>query len=227
MATRQARHARPRQTARILIVDDHPIVREGLSLVIGQQSDLEVCGEAGGTAEALKKYRQLKPELAIIDISLADGSGLELIKELTAIDPNFKSLVVSMHDESLFAERALRAGARGYISKAEPIEKIVEAIRQVLAGKVYLSEQMTDRILRRTVGNGEPLQHSPLESLSDRELDVFQQIGQGFTTRQIADKLHLSPKTVETYREHIKAKLRLSNAAELTQHAVRWVLENS
>ena len=212
---------------RILIVDDHPIVRQGLSLLIANEPDLEVCGEAADSGEAVRQLTATRPDLIVVDISLHSGNGIELIKQIRSRDPNVKMLVSSMHDESLFAERALRAGAMGYINKAEATDKVVEAIRQVVRGKIYLSPRMTERMLCRAIGTEESLETSPIDNLSDRELEVFELIGQGLTTRQIANKLHLSPKTVETYRENIKSKLNLSNATELTRHAVQWTLENS
>jgi DNA-binding NarL/FixJ family response regulator len=212
---------------RILIVDDHPIVRQGLRLLIDAQPDLTVCGEAQGLSQAMQLYRDAKPDLLVVDISLENGNGIELIKELIAQNDRQRVLVCSMHDETLFAERCLRAGAKGYVNKEEATEQLVEAIRRVASGRVYLSARMTDRMLCRQVGSGEESPRSAIESLSDRELEVFEQIGHGVTTRQIAEKLHLSPKTVETYRENIKHKLNLSNASELTQHAVQWVLEQA
>ena len=215
------------KTARILIVDDHPIVRQGLSQLISQEQGLEVCGEAADASEALRMLAERQPDLVIVDISLSSGNGIELIKQIKSRDERVRMLVSSMHDESLFAERALRAGAMGYINKGEPTDKMFEAIHQVLGGKIYLSARMTDRMLCRAIGTEEAFTGSPIDHLSDRELEVFELIGQGLTTRQIAAKLHLSPKTVETYRENIKSKLNLSNATELTRHAVQWTLENS
>lgn len=210
---------------RVLVVDDHPIVREGLTAVINRERDLEVCGQAGGLSQAMKIYQQEHPDIVVADVSLEDGNGLELVKELVAQDPGAKVLMQSMHEESLYAERSLRAGARGYVNKEEVPEQIINAIRLVLRGRVYLSSRMTDRLLNRSV-RGSDADRSPIESLSDRELEVFEQIGRGMTTRRIAENLYLSPKTIETYRENIKAKLSLRNATELTQHAVQWVLEN-
>lgn len=214
-----------RQVYRTMIVDDHPIVREGITAVINREPDLEVCGQAGGLAEAMRMHRELRPDLVVADVTLSDGSGLDLVKELVALDPDVKVLVQSMHEESLYAERSLRAGARGYINKEEAPKQLINAIRQVLSGRVYLSSSMTDRMLSRSV-RGVSSDQSPFDTLSDRELEVFEQIGRGITTRRIAQNLYLSPKTIETYRENIKAKLNLRNATELTQHAVQWVLEN-
>ena len=216
-----------KNTTRILIIDDHPVVRQGLKMMIEGEPDLSVCGEANGMSQAMQLYFETEPDVIIADISLENGSGIELVKELIAQNEDLKILVCSMHEESLFAERALRAGAKGYINKEQATDKLIDAIRRVANGRVYLSEQMTDRMLCRQVGSGDEPPRSEIETLSDRELEVFEQIGHGVTTRQIAEKLHLSPKTVETYRENIKHKLNLSNATELTQHAVQWVLENT
>jgi DNA-binding NarL/FixJ family response regulator len=215
------------RTTRILIVDDHPIVRQGLRMTIEGEADFTICGEAEGLSQAMLMYRETKPDVIIADVSLENGSGIELVKELISQDEGVKVLVCSMHEETLFAERALRAGAKGYINKEQATEKLIVALRRVASGHVYLSEQMTDRMLTRQVGAGDEPPRSAIETLSDRELEVFERIGHGVATRQIAEKLHLSPKTVETYRENIKHKLNLSNATELTQHAVQWVLENS
>lgn len=214
-----------RNVCRVMIVDDHPIVREGLRLLINAEPDLTVSGQAEGLSQAMRTFHDTRPDLVIVDLSLENGSGIELIKELVSIQPSVRVLVCSMHDELLFAERALRAGAKGYINKDEPPQRMISAIRRVLDGRMYLSEEMTDRMLFRSVGGNELSEESPISTLSDRELEVFEQIGRGVTTRLIAEKLHLSPKTVETYRENIKAKLNLANATELTQHAVQWVLE--
>jgi DNA-binding NarL/FixJ family response regulator len=211
---------------KILIVDDHPIVREGLAARIARQSDLTVCGEAEDVADALDLVKTTQPDLAIIDLSLKSGQGLDLIKRIHASSPNTKALVSSMYDESLYAERALRAGALGYVNKQEMSEKIIEAIRQVLDGKIYLSPRMTERFLQRAVGSPPQLGKSPIETLTDRELEIFKLIGKGKTTRQIAADLHLSIKTVETHRENIKSKLNIVNAAELSREAVQWVMEN-
>lgn len=212
------------KTTRILIVDDHPIVRQGLRMTIEGESDLEVSGEAEGMSQAMRLFRELSPNVVIVDLSLDNGTGLELVKELVGQDEHVKILICSMHDETLFAERALRAGAKGYISKEEATDQLITAIRRVAEGRIHLSDQMTERMLCRQVGATDDPQTSPIETLSDRELEVFEQIGHGITTRQIAENLYLSPKTVETYRENIKHKLNLANATELTQRAVQWVL---
>jgi DNA-binding NarL/FixJ family response regulator len=210
---------------RILIVDDHPIVRHGLSELITQEPDLEVCGEAGDPAEAMRQVRETMPDVVIIDLSLKSGHGIELIEQIRAQYPSIRMLVSSVHDESLFAERVLRAGAAGYVNKQEATEKVIEAIRHVLEGEIYLSTHTSNRLLRSVV-SGEPSGQNPIQSLSNRELEVFEMIGQGLATKQIAARLKLSPKTVETHREKIKKKLNLTNSTELSRHAVQWVLEN-
>jgi len=214
-----------RQKYKIFIVDDHPIVRKGLSQLINQEPDLVVSGEAPDAQSALEVLKKLKPDLAIVDISLQGIDGIELIKTIRARYGNLPVLVVSMHDESLFAERALRAGARGYIMKQEAIEKMMEAIRRVIRGDLYVSEKVSAGIVKRFIDGKSEGVSSPEELLSDRELEVFRLVGQGVGTRQIADQLHVSVKTVETYRANIKEKLNLKNAAELIKHAVHW-LEN-
>lgn len=217
-----------RGVVRILVVDDHPIVRQGLISLIEREANLEVCGEAEGMAEAIRAYRDTSPDLVIVDLSLKSGSGLELIKELHAQHPNLKALVVSTHEEQLFAERTLRAGAKGFVQKDQTAKQLSEAVHTVLDGRIYLSDRMSDQMLCRSIGgSNDGDAQTPIETLSDRELDVFEQIGKGITTKQIADNLNLSRKTIETYRENIKAKLRLNNASELTRHAVQWVLERS
>ena len=214
--------------ARVLIVDDHPIVREGLALLISGQPDLEVCGEAEDVATAGQLVDETKPDVAIVDISLKGSSGLELIKRIKAKHPSVRILVSSIHDESVYAERALRAGAMGYVNKREATRTILGALRHILDGRVYLSERMADRLLCRAVGGGgERVEGSPIESLSDRELEVFELIGQGLITNEIAAKLHLSSKTVETYRDRIRLKLNLSTGSQLARHALQWVLENA
>ena len=214
-------------TTRIAVIDDHPLVRHGFQQLIATQPDLSVCGEAASYSEGLKLVEATSPHLAIIDLSLLEGSGLELIKEIRQRFPGVKVLVSSVYDESVYAERTLRAGASGYVNKTHATRDVLQAIRQVLAGGIYVSPALTDRLLQlAATGNGESAA-SPMDRLSDRELQVFKMIGQGLTTAQVAEKLFLSPKTVNTYRDNIKAKLNLGNASELTFHAVQWVLENS
>lgn len=215
--------------AKVLIVDDQPIVRRGFAMLLQGQADLEVCGEAADQKEAFLAYSQCRPDLIVVDVTLSEGNGLELTKDLVALDPQAKILMCSIHDETLYAERALRAGAKGYISKNAEPDILISAMRRILEGQVYLSERMRDRMLVRLAGGNikEEWKDSPMDSLSDRELEVFEEIGSGATTRQIAHKLDLSPKTIETYRENLKQKLHLQNATELTQHAVKWMLENT
>jgi DNA-binding NarL/FixJ family response regulator len=210
---------------KVLIVDDHPIVRHGLGELIARQPDLEICGEAAEAAEALRQMEADRPHVAVIDISLKGESGLELIEQIKARFPDVKMLVSSMHDEQTFAGRALRAGALGYINKRESIRKVIHAVRQVLRGEIYLSPQMASQLLHRAAV-GEPLDHNPIETLSNRELEVFEMIGQGMNTQQIARKLGLSPSTVETHRKKIKTKLNVQNSAQLSRAAFQWVHEN-
>jgi DNA-binding NarL/FixJ family response regulator len=211
---------------RIIIVDDHPLVREGLIGLLAAQSDFVVCGEAAGVAEARQVVGETKPDVAIIDLTLSDGSGIELIKELRANFSDVKLLVLSMHDESLYAERALRAGALGYVSKHEASRTIVQAVRTILTGKLYLSPNMTELVVQRAFVAGADLSRPAVDRLTEREREVFELIGQGLSSRQIAVKLEVSPKTVETHREHIKEKLELTTSTGLTRYAVQWVLEN-
>jgi DNA-binding NarL/FixJ family response regulator len=213
--------------ARVLIVDDHPAVREALAIRIGRQRDLEVCGEAGDMGEALRLVVDAQPDVIVVDISLKDGNGIDLIKRVKDRNDQVRILVWSMHSEALYAERALRAGALAYINKDQATDRIVEALRRVLAGKVWLSEAMTERMLQRNVGAGrEAVGRSPLDALADRELEVFRLIGEGAKTAEIAKRLHLSVKTVETYRDRIRQKLNLSDGTKLTHYATQWVLEN-
>lgn len=215
------------QKTRIMIVDDHPIVREGYSRLIEREPTLQVCAEADSKVGAIKQIMNDQPDLIIVDLSLKDGSGLELIKDIKSQFKQIKMLTVSMHDETLFAERCIRAGALGFVNKQQAPEQLIEAIYRVLKGKVFLSSEITERMICRSIGSDNYSDQSPIESLSDRELEVFEQIGQGETTRKIAEKLNLSPKTVETYRENIKHKLNLENATELTRNAIQWVLEKN
>ena len=207
---------------RILLVDDHPIVRQGLSEMINQERDLLVCGTAEDVHRALDAIEKVRPDLVIADISLKGSNGIELLKNIKVRYPRTLVLVLSMHDESLYAVRALRAGAAGYIMKQEATDKVLTAIRQVLSGEIYLSERMEKKMMHQLVGGRAARTGSPIEDLSDRELEVFGLIGQGHGTRQIAEELHLSIKTIESHRAHIKEKLNLRNATELVQHAIQW-----
>ena len=208
---------------RILLVDDHPFMRAGLGALIDRQADLAVCGEAGNPAEAFAQLRQSKPDLVLTDLTMPGRSGLEFIKDLLAAEPELTVLVISMHDEAVYAERVLRAGARGYIMKEAGGENLLTAIRQVLRGEVYVSPKMSARILENLSGARPRGSSSPIEKLTDREFEVFQLIGQGKSTRDIAAQLSLSPKTVDVHRANIKEKLGLQDATALIRHAVRWV----
>ena len=210
------------QTIKVLLVDDHPLVREGLVNLISQQADLQICGEAGNELQALEIIRTVQPHVAIVDISLETGSGIELIKSIKAMFPAVTVLVLSMHDESLYAERALRAGARGYVMKREAAKKVIEAIRCVLAGQLYVSDKIAALMAEKFVEGRQPATASPIEQLSNRELEVFQLLGLGHNTRQIADHLHVGFKTVQAYCARIKEKLKLANATELLREAIRW-----
>ena len=208
---------------RILIVDDHPLLRKGVSQLIDQEKDLMVVGEAEDALRAITAIETAKPDVALIDISLNGTSGIELLKDIKARFPKLKTLVLSMHDESVYAHRALRAGASGYIMKQEGTEKVLLALRKVLHGDVYLSERFGNRMLHTLVNGRSAMSGSPVEELSDRELEVFNLIGHGYGTRPISEKLHLSIKTIESHRAHIKEKLNLQNASELVHHAIQWV----
>ncbi|MEZ6129017.1 MAG: response regulator transcription factor [Planctomycetaceae bacterium] len=211
---------------RIAIIDDHPVTRKGLATMIALERDMEVCGEAENIGQALKLIQETSPDLAIIDVSLKSGNGIDLVARLREQECSVRMLVCSMYEESLYADRALRAGAMGYINKDASTETIVAAIRRIMTGKVYLSPEMSERMLHRMVLGKTGVQESPLESLSDRELETFQWMGHGLTTSQIADQMCLSPKTVETYRARIKDKLGVDSMPELTRRAAQWVIEN-
>jgi DNA-binding NarL/FixJ family response regulator len=221
MATRAP--TKPDNKAKIFLVDDHPLVREWLSQLIQREDDLMVCGEAEDTNEALAKMGEAKPDVVIADISLKTTHGLELVKDLQAQFPKLPVLVLSMHDESLYAERVLRAGAMGYITKQESTRKVLQAIRQVLSGQIYVSEKMAARMVHKLVAGRQQEHSSPVERLTDRELEVFQLIGKGQGTRKIAEELHLGIKTVESYRARIKDKLKLEDGTQLLQQAIQWV----
>ena len=208
---------------RILLVDDHAVVRFGIAQLINRQSDMVVCGEEENAANALSAIAKVHPDLVIADISLKDSSGLELMRNIKAQYSKLPVLVVSAHDESIYAEIAFRAGALGYLMKQEALEKILTAIRRVLGGNIYVSDALAAKMLQQQIRGKVDIQESPVKSLSDRELEVFQLIGQWKKTSEIAQELHLSIKTIEYYREQIKRKLNLKNSAELTQHATSWV----
>jgi DNA-binding NarL/FixJ family response regulator len=212
---------------RVLLVDDHPIVRQGLALLIDRENDLSVCGEAEGAHSAFHAIATLRPDIVVLDISLSGPDGLDVLKEIRAKTTHLPVLILSMHDESIYAERAMRAGANGYIMKQEATEKVLIAIRRILQGEVYLSDRLTNSMLRQYVRGVASSQASPLVNLTDRELEVFRLIGEGHGTRQIADQLHVSVKTIESYQAHIKDKLALKNARELLQHAIEWTVNLS
>ena len=207
---------------KVLIVDDHPMMREGLAQLLDHEPDLCACCQADNAAQAMASVAKSRPDLALVDISLPDKSGLELIKDLHSMHPSVPILVVSMHDETLYAERVLRAGGRGYIMKQEGGKKLMQAIRQVLNGQIYVSEKMSAKILELFSGHRAATTDSPIEKLSDREFEVFQLIGQGQGTREIAQHLHLSVKTVEVHRANMKQKMQLKTGAELVRFAIRW-----
>ncbi|MHC4175097.1 MAG: response regulator transcription factor [Planctomycetota bacterium] len=223
MAKKKVQNKTGGDKSKILIVDDHPIVRQGLAELVNQENDLAVCGQAEDAHQARKAIKELRPDMAVVDISLRETSGIELIKDINVQYPDLPVLALSMHDESLYAERALRAGARGYIMKAEATEKVITAIRKILNGEIYVSDKIAAKMLRKLVGGKAEISTSPVQRLSDRELEVFHLIGKGYGTRQISERLHLSIKTIETYRAHIKEKLSLANAAELLRYAIQWV----
>jgi DNA-binding NarL/FixJ family response regulator len=207
----------------VLIVDDHPMLRRGLAALIDSEPDLAVCGEAATGAEALAAIRESQPDLVTVDLALEESDGLDLVKELKTRHPEIPVLVISMHDEKVYAERSLRAGARGYVTKQQLDETVLVAIRRLLDGETYLSDKLETRLAAKFVDGRTLETDSPLEALSDRELQVFGLIGRGRTTRQIADTLSLSVKTIETHREHIKSKLTLESSAALAQRAAQWV----
>jgi DNA-binding NarL/FixJ family response regulator len=207
---------------KILIVDDHAMIRQGLISLIDDQQDLMACGEAEDAPEAIKAISETNPDIVILDISLKSSSGIELMKSIKVQYPKLPVLILSMHNEELYAERVLRAGAMGYIMKSEASEDLLTAIYQILSGQIYVSDKVSKKLLRKLAVGRTEMTKSPIESLSDRELEVFHLIGQGFGTSQIAEQLHLSVKTIETYRTHIKDKLDLIDANALRRYAIQW-----
>ena len=220
---KKAVKARQRARHRVLLVDDHPLLREGLTKFINQQSDLWVAGEAEDVESAKSLIESSAPDLVLVDLCLKGASGLEVIKYIRQQHPALPSLVLSMYDEPFYTERALRAGARGYISKREPADKVLAAMRRVLSGYVYLSDNMETQMLDPLLAGKHHSMDSLIDRLSDRELEVFQLLGRGHETREMADKLKISSKTVQVYREHIKEKLNLENSTQLIQQAALWV----
>ena len=217
-----AKHTQEQNTKKILIIDDHPVISLGIAALLEQEPDLAICGKAEDVKSALEAVRRLEPDVVVLDIFLHDTSGLDLIKDIKARWPELAVVVFSEHDESLFAERVLRAGARGYVSKRETPAKLIKAIRDVLNGGIYVGEKTTSEILRKFVTGRADTNKSKVNGLTDREFQVFQFIGEGLETRQIAEKLHLSLKTVETHREHIKKKLNVDSATKLAKYAIQW-----
>lgn len=216
----ESRAAQISKKNRVLIIDDHVMVREGVAEIIKHEPDLDVCGTATTANEGIEAVGRLKPDLVLVDITLPGKNGIEFIKDARTMQPNLRILVMSMHDESLYADRVLRAGGRGYIRKQEGGDKLIDAMRRVLQGQIVVSEKMTGKLLETF--SGRKTMDSPLEGLSDRELEVFQLIGQGKTMKEIGDELHLSPKTVEVHRARIREKLKIASAAELISYAARW-----
>ena len=224
-ATRTAPAPAPKPTgkSRVLLVDDHPLTRHGMKALISQQPNLEIVGEADSAPRALELVEKLKPNLAIVDITLRSTNGIELTKGMRAQAPDLQVLIVSMHDENLYAERALRAGAMGYLMKHEASEKIITAIQRIQQGEIYLSDRIKEKMLHRFVNHKTDELVSPIDTLSDREMEVFQLIGNGYGTRLIAQQLNLSIKTIDSYREHLKLKLNLESGSELVRYAIQWM----
>src|ERR1700726_4824997 len=214
-------HSQAVTKKRILVVDDHPIVRQGLALLINREPDLVVCGEAEEAMGAMHVLASARPDVLIVDISLNGPDGLDLLKNVRISHSSLPVLILSMHDESIYAERALRAGANGYIMKQEATDKVLVAVRRILNGEIYVSDRIASKMLKHYI-TGSGLPNSSIADLSDRELEVFRLIGEGHGTRQIAEELHISVKTVESYQAHIKEKLSLRSARELKQHAIQW-----
>lgn len=221
MSTTAVRSARRR---RVFVIDDHPIVRQGLALLINQEPDLSVCGEAEEAETILDNIASFTPDIVVLDISLPGSDGIEALKSIRSRHPDLPVLILSMHEESIYAERALRAGANGYIMKQEATDTVLVALRKILAGDVYISDRATSKMLQRIVARPATSPHTSIASLSNRELEVFRLIGSGLGTREIAEKLQLSAKTVESYQAHIKRKLDLPSARALVQHAIEWKL---
>jgi DNA-binding NarL/FixJ family response regulator len=218
-----------RAKIQVLVVDDHPLIRSGLAQLINREPDMMVCGEAEEAQAALRAIGELKPDIVILDISLGGPDGLDVLKTIRATDRKLPILVLSMHDESIYAERALRRGANGYIMKQEATERVLTALHRILAGDVYVSDKVAHKMVIQYVASGSgtsPVQRSPLDGLSDRELEVLRFIGQGCGTREIAEQLHVSVKTVETYQSNLKDKLALKNSRELVKYAIEHAIQD-
>ena len=220
--TSRKKHPRKTDKKRVMIVDDHPLIRQGINMLLANEDDLEVCAEAETAAGALAVMKKTKPDVAIVDLTLKESSGLELLKDIRIQYPDVLVLVVSMRDEGLYAERVLRVGARGYVTKEEGPEKILEGLRKILQGQIYISEKMASKVMSKIVEGASQSGGSPMNLLTDRELEVFELIGNGLPTREVAKKLHISPKTVDSHREHIKDKLKLDSGTELLKQAIQW-----
>ncbi len=220
--SRKKKKQKPPEKARILLVDDHPLVRQGLATALNNEADMEVCGQAEDVRGALAQVKETSPHLAVVDLMLKDSSGLELIKDMQVRFPDVAILVLSMRDEGFYAERVLRAGAHGYITKEEGPAKVIEGIRKVLGGDVYISEKMASKVMNKLVAGRGRSASSGVEDLTDRELEIFELIGEGLTTREIAAQLHVSSKTIDSHREHIKEKLGIDSANDLLKYAIRW-----
>ncbi len=212
---------------RIILVEDHPLIRQGMKVLFGRHAHFEICGEADSAPEALALVAKLSPDVAIVDVTLKSANGIELTKNIRALAPGTQVLVVSMHEENVYAERALRAGAMGYLMKDEAVDKIITAIERILQGEVYVSDRIKGRMLKRFVHQQNETLISPIDLLSDREMEVFRLIGTGYGTREIANLLNLSVKTIDSYREHMKKKLTLANSSDLIRYAIQWLKSES
>ncbi len=222
MALKKKQDKANEKKTQVLIVDDHPVIRDGLVTIINHEPDLNVCGQAGDAYTALKAVAELKPDVVVTDISLKSSDGIELTKNIKARYPKLPVIILSVHDESLYAERALLAGAKAYLMKDKVSENIIKAIRMVLTGEIYVSDAILKKFLHKIAGDKAGTTKTPIESLSDREFEVFRLIGEGLKASQIAEQLHLSIKTIETYRTRLKEKLDLVNASELLKYSIRW-----
>ncbi len=222
MIKKESRSSTASNKRKVFIVDDHPIIRDGLTALINHESDFYVCGQAGQARQALKAISELKPDVAIVDITLEDSDGIELTKDIKARHPKLPVIVLSMHDESIYAERVLRAGARAYLMKDAVSDKIITAIHTVLDGEIYVSDIMAKKLLRKLAGNHVDAINTPIGNLTDREFEVFRWIGQGNKPSRIAQRMHISVKTVETYLARIKEKLDIADSAQLLQYAIKW-----
>lgn len=222
MTSSKTKQSKAAARKRVIIIDDHPLIRQGIKMLLSNEDDLEVCAEAESASGALKAMKKTKPDVAIVDLTLKESSGLELLKDIRIQYPDVLVLVVSMRDEGLYAERVLRAGARGYITKEEGPDKILEGLHKVIEGQIYISEKMASKVMSKIVDGASQRGGSQMDHLTDRELEVFDLIGGGLPTREIAAKLHISPKTVDSHREHIKSKLKLDSGTELLRQAIQW-----